>query len=299
MEWIIPCSTHNRYEFDVFEHFNNYSMVDWTRKNNVNVGDIVYIYVGEPYYKIMFKTICTISIVPAEKIDDYVPEEYRWNDYDEFIHGKYTRLELLQTIDTEELSLNTLTTLDLIKYRIQSAIKSESKTKTFSYINQIFDKYFLNNDYSDDELENIRRMADEDKIDYETIKKEAQRTGIIRNTGEERPIRNPHAAALALKNSGHKCEFNPKDKTFLRPNGTPYTELHHLIPISKYKDFEYSVDIPENIVSLCSYCHNLLHYGRVDDKKDILKSLYQKRYKKLTKAGLYVTFDKLVEYYTV
>ncbi len=36
-----------------------------------------------------------------------------------------------------------------------------------------------------------------------------------------------------------------------------------MIPISKYKDYNYSLDVMENIVSLCSHCHNLLHYGPI------------------------------------
>lgn len=43
----------------------------------------------------------------------------------------------------------------------------------------------------------------------------------------------------------------------------------NLTPISKYKDFDYkncSLDAMDNIVSLCSHCHNLLHYGKYEDK---------------------------------
>ncbi len=87
------------------------------------------------------------------------------------------------------------------------------------------------------------------------------------------------------------------DKTFLRKNGKPYTEPHHLIPISKYYDFEYSVDIHENIVSLCSHCHNLLHYGRFEDKKIILRKLYNERENALKAAGINLTWEQLESYY--
>ena len=87
------------------------------------------------------------------------------------------------------------------------------------------------------------------------------------------------------------------DRTFLRKNGNPYTEPHHLIPISKYRDFEYSVDVMENIVSLCSHCHNLLHYGRFEDKVPILEKLYKERKDALHTCGLDLTLEQLKSYY--
>ena len=53
----------------------------------------------------------------------------------------------------------------------------------------------------------------------------------------------------------------------------------------------------ENIVSLCSHCHNLLHYGRLEDKKPILEKLYNERKEALSSVGLEITFEKLLEYY--
>lgn len=62
-------------------------------------------------------------------------------------------------------------------------------------------------------------------------------------------------------------------------NKTINTEPYHLIPISKYKDFDYkncSLDTMENIVSICSHCHNLLHYGKFEDKNLFLKNYLMK-----------------------
>ncbi|EOA8513272.1 HNH endonuclease [Staphylococcus aureus] len=83
---------------------------------------------------------------------------------------------------------------------------------------------------------------------------------------------------------------------FERKSGKGYTEPHHLIPISKYKDFDYkncSLDTMENIVSLCSHCHNLLHYGKFEDKKPILEKLFNERKKALSAVGLDITLEKL------
>lgn len=53
----------------------------------------------------------------------------------------------------------------------------------------------------------------------------------------------------------------------------------------------------ENIVSLCSHCHNLLHYGKLEDKIPVLDKLYDERKEALERVGLGITFEELKEYY--
>ena len=56
----------------------------------------------------------------------------------------------------------------------------------------------------------------------------------------ESPKRNPKTAANALAKAEYKCEYNTNDRIFERKSGKGYTEPHHLIPISKYRDFDYN-----------------------------------------------------------
>ena len=55
----------------------------------------------------------------------------------------------------------------------------------------------------------------------------------------------------------------------------------------------------ENIVSLCSHCHNLLHYGRIEDKKVILQKFYkaegEKRVNLKSQIGNLIKQKKSVE----
>lgn len=117
-------------------------------------------------------------------------------------------------------------------------------------------------------------------------------------SGKKKPKRDPKRAVNALVISDFYCEYSRDDKIFIRKNGTRYTEPHHLIPMSKYEDFYPNrVDIEENIVSLCSHCHNLLHYGRLENKEPILQKLYNERKEALKKVGLEISFDQLLNYY--
>lgn len=129
----------------------------------------------------------------------------------------------------------------------------------------------------------------------ERLPQEMTTTG---GSAKEKPKRDPQIAANALENADYKCEYDPTDRTFLRKkSGKPYTEPHHLIPISRYKDFPCSVDVEENIVSLCSHCHNLLHYGCAEEREEVLYKLYKERIDGLRQSGLDLTFDQLKSYY--
>lgn len=155
-------------------------------------------------------------------------------------------------------------------------------------------------EYDQVEMESINELVED--IPSGTVstwegKKEAQAMTTSSKTGREIPKRDPQRVADALAHAGFQCEFDNGDRTFLRKNGNPYTEPHHLIPISKYRDFNYSVDVMENIVSLCSHCHNLLHYGRFKDKKPILEKLYNERKDALHACGLDLTLEQLESYY--
>lgn len=116
-------------------------------------------------------------------------------------------------------------------------------------------------------------------------------------TGRDIPKRKSEVAAAALLYADYKCEYDPADRTFTRKNGKPYTEPHHLIPLSRYREFDRSLDVRENIVSLCSHCHNLLHYGSMKEKEPVLMKLYNDRINQLKAYGIDITFDQLKNYY--
>lgn len=110
--------------------------------------------------------------------------------------------------------------------------------------------------------------------------------------------RNKKVAMQALKKANYLCEVNSSHKVFVRKtSNVTYTEPHHLIPLSAQVDFpNINLDREQNIVSLCSHCHNLLHYGQ--DYESILKLLFQERIGYLKKLGIDITYEQLCSYYT-
>ena len=65
-----------------------------------------------------------------------------------------------------------------------------------------------------------------------------------------------------------------------------------MIPLSEQDNYEYSLDVPANIVSLCSNCHNQLHYGI--DPVPLLTKLYEARKDELKAAGIDISLDELI-----
>ena len=67
-EWLIPA---NPKYYDVINAFNDTDTITWKQSNNIMKGDIVYLYVAEPYSAIMFK---------CEAVETDIPYEYKNNN---------------------------------------------------------------------------------------------------------------------------------------------------------------------------------------------------------------------------
>lgn len=108
--------------------------------------------------------------------------------------------------------------------------------------------------------------------------------------------RNRQTAINALAHAQYACEINPTHLTFIRKHtGMPYTEPHHIVPISQQDRFAVSLDVEENIVSLCSNCHNHIHYGVETDA--LIRTLFRQRKALLHSVGIDVTEEELLSFY--
>ena len=110
--------------------------------------------------------------------------------------------------------------------------------------------------------------------------------------------RDRQTAINALALAHFKCEVEENHPTFIRKKSDrPYTEPHHLVPMSFSDYFDVSLDREENIVSLCSNCHNEIHYGR--DARVLIEKLYSNRKELLESIGVTITLDELLEMYGI
>ena len=99
-----------------------------------------------------------------------------------------------------------------------------------------------------------------------------------------------------MAHAGFVCEIEVEHPTFIRKKSNEkYTEPHHLIPMAFSEKFDVSLDVEENIVSLCSNCHNQIHYGK--DADVLLTKLYEERKDVLLSVGIDITLKELLAMY--
>ena len=123
----------------------------------------------------------------------------------------------------------------------------------------------------------------------------AKSAPVIRN-GIRVIERDPKISANALLRAEFTCEVDPDHLTFLRKKDhRPYTKPFHLIPMAYSRQFEYSLDVEANIISLCPMCYEKIMYG--NDTETALRDLYDLRRGQLLKCGIEISFDRLLTMY--
>lgn len=111
-------------------------------------------------------------------------------------------------------------------------------------------------------------------------------------------LRNQLIVEQVIESADYCCENNTKHETFIaQSTGKRYMEGHHLIPMKYQTEFNFSIDVYANIISLCPNCHKLLHYGIMKEKIYTLEKIYNERAGRLRKSGIDISqsdFIKLI-----
>ncbi|MGL5384222.1 MAG: HNH endonuclease [Culicoidibacterales bacterium] len=79
--------------------------------------------------------------------------------------------------------------------------------------------------------------------------------------------RNPYVKAAILARAKGRCELCEQPAPFRLPDGTPYLEVHHVIPLEAQ-----GPDTIANCVALCPNCHREVHYAPNDWHKLCLRN---------------------------
>lgn len=114
-------------------------------------------------------------------------------------------------------------------------------------------------------------------------------------------LRDPAVAQRALSRAKHLCEVDASHTSFPRRNSPHlYMEPHHLIPMSMTDYFNVSLDREQNIFSLCSNCHNQIHYGTPEDVRRLIDKLFVSREQEICAIlGRNITLEELYRIYKV
>ncbi len=125
--------------------------------------------------------------------------------------------------------------------------------------------------------------------------------GLVSNRSGNKNIylRDPAVARRALIRAGYRCEIDTAHTSFLRKNSSHlYMEPHHLIPMSMTDYFGVSLYREQNIFSLCSNCHNQIHYGTKEDVRRLISKLFLSREQEICSIlGRYITLEEIYQIY--
>ena len=84
--------------------------------------------------------------------------------------------------------------------------------------------------------------------------------------------RSPQIRARVLERAGDTCELCSNKAPFVKEDGTPFLQIHHVTQLSQG-----GADTLENTVALCPNCHRHLHYGKDREEKEQKLRKYLKR----------------------
>lgn len=212
---------------------------------------------------------------------------------DSDIHFFEKKLNLVISDNYENAQKN------LLKYKV----KNKPDLSNYEFIAGLYKQYGKDRSRKQKELDESQDYLLNIAVQTKRLPKETYETKIVQKCQPKKAKdglsyypRDTKMSLFALRNANYTCENKKSHPCFIkRNNGTPYTEVHHLIPLCFYDSFDVSLDVPENIISLCSNCHNEIHYGR--DAERIIRKLYEERKDKLEKAGIFITIDELLGMY--
>lgn len=122
-----------------------------------------------------------------------------------------------------------------------------------------------------------------------TALNQALHTEPRQRTAAERKIwaRSARLANRCISNAKYSCEAGmDRDRFISNRTKENYVEVHHLIPLSRQKDFKDSLDCDENLCCLSPIAHRAIHYGRNEDATKIVYKLLEKKRPALLKFGI-------------
>ena len=97
-EWIVPA---NPKYYDVIHCFDNTDIIEWKQSSDIQVGDIIYLYVADPYSKLFYK---------CQAIEVNIPYHYEDNNLK---IDRIMKMQLLENISSKNYNFQYLKSLGI------------------------------------------------------------------------------------------------------------------------------------------------------------------------------------------
>lgn len=194
-----------------------------------------------------------------------------------------------------------------LHFKYRSDADNKIRNTPLSIINEFFEIGLIQtetNVLNDDEKEEVAFQKKIDQSEGYLIQSDVDiannRQPELKENNNRRYKTNTRLAKTVIKKHEYSCEVNNAHISFVNQKGKEYMEAHHLIPMSKQKDFlPLNIDREENIVCICPNCHKALHYGDEDEKRERLEKLYEVRKEKLFSCGIHIDKRELLKLYHI
>lgn len=182
-----------------------------------------------------------------------------------------------------------------------SSIRSFIRFMNFEFLN---DDEFIDSseslDKNDLSKENLLRPFENQKEFLIKEKPKPKEKKEMNITIRQIITRDSKQKMIAFLKANYSCEANCNHELFKNEtNNFNYVEAHHLIPLAFQKNFEQSLDVFSNIISLCPSCHRKIHFGKKDEKKKLLFMFYELRKMDLNKSNIIINVKDLFEMYNI
>ncbi|MFA2809134.1 HNH endonuclease [Bacillus mycoides] len=140
------------------------------------------------------------------------------------------------------------------------------------------------------EQENVGSVIIEDTPKYVPSKSKGEGSGAYK--------RDSKTAKNAIVLANYKCEIDLNHEDFIsKVTKKNYVEAHHLIPMGFQDDFQKSIDVEANIISLCAHCHKKLHHAEYKVIEPLIEKLYDARINRLNNCGINIDKYEFLNYY--
>ena len=232
--WLVPA---NPKEYDLASAFSQYDTLDWKRSYHYENGDILFLYVSFGIQKVRYKVEVIEGLVPSS---DVMHNKTFWEDKDKFNQSKecnWTRVRLVDVVDTPELSLSKLREHGL-KGNIQGSMKLTGELQ--DYVMSFFENDLTKGYYPDEVSPTL---------------KEGNSKIVTVNVYERNPLARKHC----IDHYGVQCQVC--DLNFENTYGEVWKEfihVHHIIPLHKIQK-GYIVNPITDLIPVCPNCHAMLH----------------------------------------
>lgn len=218
--------------------FSEWGFIDWSQHNAYEIGDIIYIYCTRPYQRIMYKTYVEKVLMKSNQIVDDKRYWKNIKDYEKGLAGRYARLRLIEQVNTENLSLDSLQ-----KHGLQGRIQGPRRidASLVQYIENHMNNNFFDNLFPDSDLP------------------EGFFEGAVQSVCVNKYERSSIARQKCIEYHGCRCQICGLDfEDKYGALGKGFIHVHHIVPLNEISN-EYIVDYKKDLIPVCPNCHAMLH----------------------------------------